>query len=279
MIDVAVIGAGPAGLSAAINVLQRNKTVEILGRSPKTSLLFAAENVDNYLGMQNVTGEELINSFYNHAIEKGAKIRECKVSQIMPFGEGFMINIGDDIIQAKTIILALGISRGKTIENEENMIGKGVSYCATCDGMLYKNKTVVVIGDSYEAESDVNFLSELCSKVYYLPLYKEEINVNDSVEIIRGKAEKVLGNDVVSGIMIDGKEINCDGIFFIKQSIPLKSLINGLEIKNGSVVVDRDMQTNIKGIFAAGDCTGKPYQISKAVGEGLIAGQNAVRDV
>lgn len=229
--------------------------------------------------MQNVTGEELINSFYNHAIEKGAKIRECKVSQIMPFGEGFMINIGDDIIQAKTIILALGISRGKTIENEENMIGKGVSYCATCDGMLYKNKTVVVIGDSYEAESDVNFLSELCSKVYYLPLYKEEINVNDSVEIIRGKAEKVLGNDVVSGIMIDGKEINCDGIFFIKQSIPLKSLINGLEIKNGSVVVDRDMQTNIKGIFAAGDCTGKPYQISKAVGEGLIAGQNAVRDV
>ena len=279
MIDVAVIGAGPAGLSAAINVLQRNKTVEILGRSPKTSLLFAAENVDNYLGMQNVTGEELINSFYNHAIEKGAKIRECKVSQIMPFGEGFMINIGDDIIQAKTIILALGISRGKTIENEENMIGKGVSYCATCDGMLYKNKTVVVIGDSYEAESDDNFLSELCSKVYYLPLYKEEINVNDSVEIIRGKAEKVLGNDVVSGIMIDGKEINCDGIFFIKQSIPLKSLINGLEIKNGSVVVDRDMQTNIKGIFAAGDCTGKPYQISKAVGEGLIAGQNAVRDV
>ena len=279
MIDVAVIGAGPAGLSAAINVLQRNKTVEILGRSPKTSLLFAAENVDNYLGMQNVTGEELINSFYNHAIEKGAKIRECKVSQIMPFGEGFMINIGDDIIQAKTIILALGISRGKTIENEENMIGKGVSYCATCDGMLYKNKTVVVIGDSYEAESDVNFLSELCSKVYYLPLYKEEINVNDSVEIISGKAEKVLGNDVVSGIMIDGKEINCDGIFFIKQSIPLKSLINGLEIKNGSVVVDRDMQTNIKGIFAAGDCTGKPYQISKAVGEGLIAGQNAVRDV
>lgn len=279
MIDVAVIGAGPAGLSAAINVLQRNKTVEILGRSPKTSLLFAAENVDNYLGMQNVTGEELINSFYNHAIEKGAKIRECKVSQIMPFGEGFMINIGDDIIQAKTIILALGISRGKTIENEENMIGKGVSYCATCDGMLYKNKTVVVIGDSYEAESDVNFLSELCSKVYYLPLYKEEINVNASVEIIRGKAEKVLGSDVVSGIMIDGKEINCDGIFFIKQSIPLKSLINGLEIKNGSVVVDRDMQTNIKGIFAAGDCTGKPYQISKAVGEGLIAGQNAVRDV
>ena len=197
----------------------------------------------------------------------------------MPYGEGFMINIGDDIIQAKSIILALGISRGKTIENEENMVGKGVSYCATCDGMLYRNKTVVVIGDSYEAESDVNFLSELCSKVYYLPLYKEEINVNASVEIISGKAEKVLGSDVVTGIMIDGKEINCDGIFFIKQSIPLKSLINGLEIKNGSVVVDCDMQTNIKGIFAAGDCTGKPYQISKAVGEGLIAGQNAVKDV
>ena len=212
-------------------------------------------------------------------LKKGAKIRECKVSQIMPYGEGFMINIGDDIIQAKSIILALGISRGKTIENEENMVGKGVSYCATCDGMLYRNKTVVVIGDSYEAESDVNFLSELCSKVYYLPLYKEEINVNASVEIISGKAEKVLGSDVVTGIMIDGKEINCDGIFFIKQSIPLKSLINGLEIKNGSVVVDRDMQTNIKGIFAAGDCTGKPYQISKAVGEGLIAGQNAVKDV
>lgn len=277
MIDIAVIGAGPAGLSAAINAKQRNKTVKIFGRSPKTSLLFAAENVDNYLGMQNVTGEEMINTFYNHAVSKGVEIKECKVQQIMALGDKFMLNLGTEIEEAKTIILALGISRGKTIESENEYVGKGVSYCATCDGMLYRNKTVVVVGETDEAEEDANFLSEVCKKVYFVPKYKGEYNINDNIEVIEGTANKVIGGETVTALVIGETIIECDGVFFVKETIPLNSLVQGLDMKDGAVTVNRDMETNIKGIYAAGDCTGKPYQISKAVGEGLIAAQNAVK--
>ncbi len=277
MIDVAVIGAGPGGLSAAVSALQRNKSVTIFGRSIDSGLLFSAKEVDNYLGMPNMTGEDMLNAFFSHAINKGAEFKECRVSQILSMGDYFMINAENEFFEAKTIILALGVNKSRTIKGEEELIGKGVSYCATCDGMLYRNKDVFVVGETTEGEAEANYLASIGCNVSYIPLYKDLIHIDDKVNIIRGKTESVLGNEYVEGIVVNGEEKQCNAVFFAKKTMPVASLMFGLETENNSIKVDRNMCTNITGVYACGDCTGTPFQVSKAVGEGLVAALSAAK--
>lgn len=281
MVDIAIIGAGPAGLSAAINGIQRNKTVKVFGRNIETSLLYKAENVDNYLGLTNVSGKTMMETFFNHANEKGVDFQEGRVLQILSMGDYYSINVDNEFFEAKTIIIATGINRNKTIDREEEFIGKGVSYCATCDGMFYRGKTVVVVAESFEGESDVKFLSEICKKVYFLPRYNgwNRIEYGNNVEVIEGIPKKVIGEDKVSALQVGNVNIECDGIFFIKIITPLKDIIYGLQIENNGIAVNRFMETNLNHVYAAGDCTGRPFQVSKAVGEGLIAAQQAIADL
>lgn len=274
MIDVAIIGGGPAGYSAAINVLQRNKTAVILTRHFEKNYLYKAELIDNYLGMPKQTGKEMLETFEKHAIDNGANIRYGRVLQIIDMDDYYTINFDNDFIDAKTVILSTGIVKNNTITGESDLIGKGVSYCATCDGMLYRNKVVAVVGENEEGEEDANFLSGICEKVYYIPNYKQfdEEKLNKNIEVLKGKISSIKGSETVSGFTIDDKTIECSGIFFIKNITAPTALIKDLEISSNNIVVNRSMQTNIKNIFACGDCTGKPFQVSKAVGEGLIAG-------
>ena len=276
MIDVAIIGAGPAGLSAAVSARQRNKSVMVFGRSIDASLILAKE-IDNYIGMPNMTGEDMLNSFFKHAIDKGAEFKECKISQILSMGDYFTINAENEFFEAKTIILALGLSRSKNIEGEEKLVGKGVSYCATCDGMLYRNKNIVVVGETTEGEAEANYLHSIGCNVKYVPLYKDLINIDSNIQLLSGKAEKVVGENFVEGIVVNGEEINCDAVFFAKKTMPVTSLIFGLETENNTIKVDINMCTNVKGVYACGDCVGSPYQVSKAVGEGLVAALSAAK--
>ncbi len=276
MIDVAIIGAGPAGLSAAVSARQRNKSVMVFGRSIDASLILAKE-IDNYIGMPNMTGEDMLNSFFKHAIDKGAEFKECKISQILSMGDYFTINAENEFFEAKTIILALGLSRSKNIKGEEKLVGKGVSYCATCDGMLYRNKNIVVVGETTEGEAEANYLHSIGCNVKYVPLYKDLINIDSNIQLLSGKAEKIVGENFVEGIVVNGEEINCDAVFFAKKTMPVTSLIFGLETENNTIKVDRNMCTNVKGVYACGDCVGSPYQVSKAVGEGLVAALSAAK--
>ncbi len=276
MYDIAIIGSGPAALSAAVNARQRNKSVCVFGRSLDSSLLFAAEKVDNYLGMPDMSGEEMLNQFYAHAVKRGVEFKESRISQIMPMGEYFMINADNEFYQAKTLILAIGLNKSKGIAGEMEYLGKGVSYCATCDGMLYRNKKVVVVGEHEEGEAEANFLSDVCEKVTYIPLYQPVLNLKENVEVLNVKPEAVLGeNGKVTGIELEGKTVECDGIFFAKTSTPPESLVFGLQTDGKNIIVDRSMATNLPGVYAAGDCTGAPFQIAKAVGEGLVAALSA----
>lgn len=279
MIDVAIIGSGPAALSAAVNCVQRNKTVKVFGRSLDSSLLFAAEKVDNYLGMPHKSGEDMLNEFFRHAVKKGVDIEECRITQVLSMGEHFMINANNNFIEAKSVIIATGLSKSKSIPGEAELLGKGVSYCATCDGMLYRNKKVIVVGESSEGEEDANFLSEICSHVTYIPKYEEVIHLKEGIEVRKGQIERVEGTENVKGLVVDGEVLDCDGLFFIKETIPPDNLIFGLELDKNSIKVDRSMRTNLKHVYAAGDCTGSPYQIAKAVGEGLTAAWSAVSDL
>lgn len=276
MLDIAIIGAGPAGLSAAINGVIRNKKVIVFGRDPKSSYLYKAEKVDNYLGLPNISGSEMIHQFIKHAQDLGVEFHEGRVLEVFPMGDYYTLNAENEFFEARTVIIATGVPKAKYIPGEKELLGKGVSYCGTCDGPLYRGKTTIVIGEIEEAEEDVNFLREICSKVYFLPTYKEVKYVPSDVEIIRGKPKEIFGDPFVSGIKIDDRELKVDGVFLIKETIPVTQLIKGLEMDGKTIKVNRQQETNFPGVFAAGDCTGKPFQVTKAVGEGAVAALEAV---
>lgn len=276
MLDIAIIGAGPAGLSAAITGVIRNKKVKVFGNPPSTSYIYKAERVDNYLGMPGISGKEMMEKFITHANDIGVVIENKKVIEIFPMGEYYTLNVENEFIEAKTIILANGVAKTSSFEGEDKFLGKGVSYCATCDGPLYRGKAVAVIGDGAHAEEDANYLSEVTDKVYYIPLYKELKNLNSNIEVVSSRPRKIVGENVVTGIELVEGAVDVSGVFIIKESIPTTKLLAGLEIEGKAISVNRKMETNFKGVYAAGDCTGKPHQLAKAVGEGNMAVLQAV---
>lgn len=276
MLDIAIIGAGPAGLSAAINGVIRNKTVKVFGNDPSTSYLYKAERVDNYIGMFGATGKEMIEAFVGHAKEMGIEIEKKKVLEIFPMGDYYMLNAENEFVEAKTVVLANGIAKANMLPGEEALLGRGVSYCATCDGPLYREKVVALIGDSVHAEEEVHYLSEVCEKVYYIPLYKNVGTFNDKVEVIFDRPKAILGEGVVSELELKDNTLAVSGVFIIKESIPTTQLLKGLELDNRAIKVNQYMETNMPGVYAAGDCTGKPYQVAKAAGQGTTAALQAV---
>lgn len=275
--DVAIIGAGPAGLSAAVNVLTRGKTLRIF--SNRENYLSKAERVDNHLGFYNISGKEMMNQFLEHAQAMDVKIENEKVVNILPMDESFMLNVNGEIIEAKKVILALGTSKVKEIPGESRLLGMGVSYCATCDGMLYRGKTAAVWDQSSEAVHEANYLNDIGVKVIFVSKKPRPEKLDSNIEYINGIISEVHGNHKVEGIAAGGSIIKVDAVFMLREAVAPDKLIDGLGIENGFITVNRDMETNIQGIYAAGDCTGKPLQISKAVSEGLIAAQNAAKEI
>ncbi len=277
MIDVAIIGAGPAGLSAAVNVANRNKSTVVFGRSKESSWLYKAELVNNHLGMPNSKGDAMLDVFYKHAENMNIEVKTGRVQQILPTGKHFAISFESEFYEAGAVILAIGLSKGTTVLGESEYLGKGVSYCATCDGMLYRNKDVVVVGEIPEAEEDANFLAEVCNKVYFLPYYGEVSHLNPKIEILNDKVKEVKGKSFVEAVRLTDSEVPCSGIFFVKEKVSPETIIPGLLVEKNSIVVNRLAETSVTGVFAAGDCTGWPFQLSNAIGEGLVAGLSAVR--
>lgn len=274
-LDIAVIGGGPAGLSAAINAVLRNKSVKIFTNA--LNYLQKAEKVDNYLGFYNISGQELMEKFVDHANKLNVSFEYGKVIDIMKYNDMFMINFNGKIINAKAVVLALGITKEKMLNNEEKLLGKGISYCATCDGALYKGKNIAVYGNADDIIEEANFLSSLGANVNFITVKKDIKGLNQNINVINGIISDIIGNNKLEGIIINDKYIKLDGLFLLRNSIAPNSIVKDLILEDGYIVVNRNMETNIKGIYACGDCTGKPLQISKATGEGLVAAQNAAR--
>ncbi|MCB2306728.1 NAD(P)/FAD-dependent oxidoreductase [Clostridium estertheticum] len=274
--DIAIIGTGPAGLEAAINAKIRNKNIVIFGNKDLSPKLAKAAKVNNYLGLYNLTGIELKNKFADHIEDMGVEIVNEKINNVYAMGDYFALMVNEKVYEAKAIILATGIEYTKPLIGEEEFLGKGVGYCATCDAPLYKGKTVVIVGYNKESVEEANYVSELSGKTYYIPMYKGEYNLNENVEIINNKPLKIVGDDVVTKMILDQGEIATDGIFMLRDSVSPSQLVPGIEIENGHIKVDRDMKTSIDGCYAAGDCTGTPYQYMKSAGEGLVAALSAV---
>lgn len=274
--DIAIIGSGPAGLSAAINAKIRNKKIIVFGNKELSSKLIKASKINNYLGFYDITGEQLKDNFQNHIEKFDINIINERINEIYSMGDYFALMVNEKCYEAKSIVIATGIEYTKPIKGEEEFLGRGVGYCATCDAPLYRDKTVTVIGYNKEAEEEANYVSELTSKLYYIPMYEENYNLGKAIEIIKDKPVEIMGVEKVEKLKLKSKEIYTDGVFVLKDSISPAQLVPGLLMEEGHIKVDRSMKTNIKGCFAAGDCVGKPYQYMKAAGEGLIAALSAV---
>jgi thioredoxin reductase (NADPH) len=271
-----IVGTGPAGLSAAINGRIREKSTLILAAGRTPPRLHKAPHIQNYPGFNGISGVELYERFYQHAREMGVEFREEQVENIYQGVNFTVVTRSNQIYLGHTVILATGVQQSSHLEGEQEMIGHGLGYCATCDGPLYRGKDVAVLGETPEAEEEVNFLATIGRKVHYFPLYKGEVKVDSKVEVRRERPQAILGDSRVRAIALLDREIPVDGVFIIRPVAPVERLIAGLQQEQGAITVDRTMATNIPGVFAAGDCTGKPYQIGKAVGDGLTAAQSAI---
>lgn len=277
MYDIAVIGGGPAGLSAAVNARRRNKKVVIISKEDQSSKLSQAHLIDNYLGLPGISGSELARRMKDHALALGTTFLKDEVQSLYRDGQEFSLICRENAIQALTVILATGIATGKEIPGESDLVGRGVSYCATCDGMFFKGKNVAMIGYIPEAEREVNFLAEVCQKVYFIPQYGFKGEPGPKIEIWEGKPQSIIGKERVESLKTSKGDLAVDGIFIERAGLPVDKLIEGLIVENGFVAANTEQMTNIAGLFAAGDCTGKPWQISKAVGQGQIAALAAVQ--
>lgn len=278
MYDIVILGAGPAGLSAAVAARQKNCSALVISNPPEQNPLFRAHQVDNYLGMPHMNGEDMLNAFRAHAEEMGVEFITGRVISAMAMGNEIYLTVGSELYQGKKLILASGVARGAKYPGEEALLGRGVSYCATCDGMLYRGRRVVVIGRSKDAPQEANYLSSLgCQVTYVSPQPPNELK--EDIPFVKAGRLEVIGDQVVTGILADGAEIACDGVFILRETVVPTELFPDLETENGAIKVDRQMHTNLLGIFAAGDCTGLPLQVAKAVGEGLIAAETAADEL
>ena len=259
MHDIIIIGGGPAAVSAALTARNRNKTVAVIANKPETANLYLAEKLTNYPTFSG-SGAEMMQTLRRQLAESGAELIEGRALNAMPLGKSFGVAVGNDFYESKAVILCTGISRSPMCAGETEFLGRGVSYCATCDGMLYKGKTVAVIGDGEECEHDAAFLESIGCTVLRFPK-------KSKIEITGGMKADTL--------TVDGTEYKTDCIFILTDKVTSESLVAGIETENGAVKVDRKMKTSVAGVFAAGDCTGAPYQVAIAVGEGNIAALSA----
>lgn len=275
MYDIAIIGSGPAGLSSAIEAKIRNKNIIVFGIKDLSNKVSLAPSIENYLGIPNTNGKSIIDNFKNHMETLDIKITEERINAVYSMGEYFALSSGDKMYESKTVILATGVEFTRPLKGEVELLGRGVGYCASCDGMLYKNKEVVVIGYNHEAIEDANFLSEIASKVYFIPMKKIDGYINENIEVINDRAVEI-SQDGRLKVVCRNTTLEVDGVFVIKDSISPAHLVPGLEIDGIHIKNNKSLETNIPGLFVAGDCAGKPYKYMKSAGEGQVAVNSAL---
>ena len=235
--DIAIVGSGPAGLSAALNAKIRNKSFILFGSKFLSSKIQRAPKINNYLGFPKSSGEELGKAFLKHIEEMDIEITEERINNIYSMGDYFALMVNEKIYEAKTVILATGVEFSKPLKGELEYLGKGVGYCATCDAPLYKGKTVCIISSNLEGESEANYVSELAEKVYYIPLYKNEYKLNSNIELVKDRPIEVCGDIKVNKLILKTREIETDGVFLLKDAISPSQLVPGLEESEGQMCI------------------------------------------
>ena len=277
--DVIVVGSGPAGVSAAINVANRKRTVAVLAGQAPSGLIRKAHAIANYAGFASASGEDLANAFMRHLHDFDVPVIGEKASKIIPDADGFVVFSERAFYHARALVLATGVYREAEIEGEEELVGQGVSYCVTCDGRLFAGRRAAFVSYAPEGEEEATALAEdFGVAVTYLPLYRGDYRLPEGVRVLTGARPTRLARvDGQMLVTLPDEDLQVDAVFVYKNSVSPRTLLEGLASDGRHVTVDRHMQTGVPGVFAAGDCTGEPYQTAKAVGEGQVAALAAVR--
>lgn len=279
MFDCIIVGSGVAGISAALTLQSNRKEFLIFGVGNLSEKIVKAEKIHNYPGLSDVTGKEFFEALQKQLQDAGITIQKEKVSGVYALKDRFTVATQEGgVYEAKTVILACGVESVKQIEGETELLGRGVSYCATCDGFLYKDKRIAVICTSKGLEHEIDYLADFAEQVYLIPMYKEVAIARNNVTVIRKMPLRIEGEKRVSSLRFSAspmegieEKLPIDGVFMLRDCVSPAVLVGGLQMEGGHVLVARNMQTNLQGCFAAGDCTGRPYQYAKAVGEGNVA--------
>lgn len=294
MYDIVIIGAGPAGLTAAIYALREEKKVVILEKETIGGKITSSSKVENYPGFKSISGMDLANNLYEQVIDLGGEIN---IEEVLSIENGKVKKVitDENTYETKSIIIASG-SKYKTLnlDNEEELIGNGISFCTVCDGSFYKNKDVCVVGGANSALNSALYLSKICNKVYLIvrgPKLKGDKKVIDDVlsanniEVLYNATvnEYVLDNDELVGVEVKSneceKKLDVEGVFLaIGQSPEIDYLNYLLKVdENNYIVASEDCITNIDGIFVAGDVRKKDVrQLTTAVSDGTNAAINAI---
>lgn len=275
--DSIIVGAGPAGLEAALNLKIRNKKFLLFGVPAISEKVKKAPEIQNYLGLGKINGKDMANRFAEHLSEMDIEIVPEKVAAIYSMGDYFSISTNEGLYESDTVILATGVFAATPYKGEEEFLGRGVGYCATCDAPLYRGKKVVIVGATDEAQHEANFVSEIAAEVIYVPVKSKTDLLNESVKVVSGKVVAIEGDKKAEKLLLDTQEILADGFFILRDNIAPSSLIPGIELDEKHIKVDANMATNIPGCYAAGDCVGSPYQYIKAAGQGLTASFSVVK--
>ena len=279
MTDLVIIGSGPAAWSCALTARQRDLSVVVAAAESASGWLQKAERIDNYPGLPQVSGKEMLRIFRQQAEDAGATVMPVLARQIMPMGEGYMTLCGNDVVESRGVVLAMGAARPKLLPGEEELLGTGVSWCGTCDGMFYRGRRVAVLSAWKGGVEEALFLAGLASSVDFYSLVPHD--VPEDAPFIRrdGKPRQLERTDEGIRLTTDAGEDVYDGVFIFRPAVSPASLLPGLPIEGGFIRVDRRMATGMPRVYACGDCTGHPLQIAKAVGEGNIAAISAAEDL
>ena len=284
MYDCIIIGKGPAGISAAIYISRSNLKTLVIGK--ENTALNRAKSIENYYGFEDsISGEELFKNGINQAKKQNIEMKNDEVIDI-EYGNGtYIVKTVNSEYETRTIVLATGKSRKTSnIEGETTFEGKGISYCAICDGFFFKGKNVAVIGNGEYALHEAEVLKNVTDKVtIFTNGSKLPENRSLSIQnIIEGRIDAIKGNTKVEEILLEDKRIiPVDGIFIaqgIASSADFAKKL-GILLKDNDIIVNENMETNVPGIYAAGDCTGGLLQICKAVYEGAKCGLSIAKKI
>ena len=277
MYDIGIIGGGTAGMTAAIYGQRAGKRTVIIEAMNYGGQITVSPKVENYPGIASVSGAEFSMNLLDQAMKLGAETELEQVTGIREEDGIKVIETEGKEYPCRTVIIATGVThRHLGLDREEALLGAGVSYCATCDGGLYRGKRIAVVCTDSSLEEEIEFLADLASEVFLCTSYKDCGIRRDNVRHAVGYPSEILGADRAVGIVCGGETLAADGIFCLRSCVAPAALLPGLAAEGGHIQVDRQQRTNLPGCFAAGDCTGRPYQYAKAVGEGNVALHSAV---
>ncbi len=293
--DVIIVGAGPAGMTAAVYTSRANMSTLLLERGQPGGQMANTEDIENYPGYDHILGPDLSVKMFEHAQKFGAKYAYGNVTRIEDGDPYKKVIAGDKVYQAKAVIVATGTKYRKlNVPGEEKLTGRGVSWCAVCDGAFFKDRELVVVGGGDSAVEEAGFLTKFASKVTVIhrrdqlraqPILQQRAFDNPKIDFIwNHTVEEILGDDKVTGVRIkntqtgEERDFPCDGVFIYIGMDPISDIVKDLGIlnENGYIVTDDQMRTKVEGIFAAGDVREKTLrQIVTATGDGSVAAMSA----